>query len=235
MQSLAFTLYDLIAYLVPGAVAVWALAGLIGRMGWNVQQSSVTLPETAFAAAVAAAIYATGHALHAIANLTIDLLPFGGYPPGNYFPEQFEKDFREPFRSTLYNRIVNQFLMQSLRQPEESPPAAGDRELVNSTVKNAYWACYTVVAQSKPNSLVQIFSSMTGLCRGLCVGSFVITLAYLAGFFILHTVAFLTVAIVALGAGCLFLNRAARFKGYLTKTVYSDFLHISQGQLSDQG
>ena len=231
MRDLAFTLYDLVAYFVPGAIVVWALTELAGRMGLCVQ-SITTLPETALVVVALAAIYAMGHALHAIANLTIDFLPFGGYPPRNYFPKQFENDFQEPFRTTLYGHIVRSFHVQGTRQPGDSIAVVSGS--VNDTVKNAYWACYTVVAQSKPNSLVQVFSSMSGLCRGLCVGCFVIALAYLVGSFLLNSLTLLIVVAVALGAGCLFLNRAMRFKRYLTRTVYSDFLYTNKELLSDK-
>jgi len=223
MQGLTFTLYDMIAYFVPGAIVVWAMAEL-AKMPVGAQPRTATLPETVFAVAMLTVIYATGHALHAVANLTIDRLSFGGYPPRDYFPDQFEKDFQEPFRSALYEKIVESFKLQNVQSSDKSAAPSDKRERINNTVKNAYWACYISVAQSKSDALAQIFSSINGLYRGLCIGSFVVAVAYLGGALLFRNLALLGVVVVALGCGWLFLTRVARFKGYLTKTVYSDFL-----------
>lgn len=233
MQGLTFTLYDIIAYFVPGTIVMWALAELANRTKLGTQQFITTLPDTVVAVAALVIIYAVGHALHAIANSTIDLLPFGGYPPRNYFPDQFEEDFQKPFRLILYRHIVRSF-PQDAQPSDQSVALTDDREPVNETVKNAYWACYTAVVQSKPNSLVQIFGSICGLYRGLCVGSFLAAVVYLVGTFLFNDLALLIVVVVALGAGWLFLNRAARFKRYFTKTVYSDFLFIGNKPPADK-
>ena len=112
MKDLALTLYDTIAYFVPGTIVVWSLVILVGQTASDLQQFSVNLPDFVLGIIALTMIYVVGHILHAIANLTIDLLPSGGYPPRDYFPTQFDKDFPEPFRSILYRHIVASFHVQ---------------------------------------------------------------------------------------------------------------------------
>jgi len=226
MDKLISSLYDLIAYLVPGALVFTAVAYLATSADVNTQQT-YSIPELALGLILMALMYTIGHLLHAIANYTIDRLPSGGYPPRDYFPEQFNKDFDLQFRITLFNRIVALFQL-----PEQSL-GSGQGKIVDEnklalTVKNAYWPCYIVVEHSQAQSLAQRFSSISGLYRGLTIGSFVTALFYLIGAWHLNNLMLVWIALAAVGIAIVFLLRNIRFKYYLTKTVYSSFLHITR-------
>ena len=226
MEKLISSLYDLIAYFVPGAVVFSAVGFLFVETNVQILKTE-NLPDFALGAIILAIIYTLGHILHAIANNTIDRLPSGGYPPRDYFPRQFERDFGEQFRMALYSHINKTFQLQKPGRADKARVL--DSAAVIQTVKDAYWPCYIIVEESRADTLVQRFSSITGLYRGLTVGSFIVAIIYLVAAWYLKNIAWVWVTVATTVIGLLFLQRNNRFKHYLTNIVYSSFLHSVDG------
>ena len=214
MENIKLTIYDWMGYFIPGSLLLWAMSELFkitditfANLYFNELHISIqSVLLIVFA-------YTLGHLLHGIANFSIDNLPSGSYPPENYFPDIYKKDFDTNTQDSINNKISKTF---DLNYSEE------EDKLRN--IKNSYWLCYNYVIGKNSNSLCQLFLSISGFYRGLTIGSFVISLIYFIFYFFYCMLVLLIIAVVSLLIAFIFLHRIKRFKIYLTKTVYSDFL-----------
>ena len=94
MKELRMTFYDLRGYFIPGSIMLWALLELLDLTGYVPSTRVIsTLSPSMKGGLFIIIAYAVGHGLHAIANFTIDKLPFASYPPKDYFNGKFQTDF----------------------------------------------------------------------------------------------------------------------------------------------
>jgi len=218
MNSIRTTIYDWMAYLIPGAVTIWALWELLHTRISGAEELVINrLPIVAQLILLLIVCYILGHLLHALANFTIDRLPSGGYPPRNYFPEKFRKHFPQTLREALSCAIFRSTTIQP------------DKKAIydESIIKDAYWLCYVYVTESQPQSLVQLFLSISGFYRGMCISCFLVGAIYLISSLIWRQLAVVSIGVVSTLIGLVFLFRIRRFKEYLTKTVYMSFLTLT--------
>jgi hypothetical protein len=220
MDKVKYTFYDLMGYFIPGSLVLWLFAELLNLM--NFDYSFLLIINVHITIKVAFLIiisYSVGHLLHGIANLTIDKLPSGSYPPKSYFPEQFYKDFDKPVAKKLFEQIRKKFQIKDKIK----------NDLVN-LVEKSYWLCFSYVSKAGKDTLTQTFLSISGFYRGLATGFYLMTICYLLVFLYTCTWLLLIIAVSCLIAGVLFFLRNVRFKNYLTKTVYSEFLTLTENK-----
>jgi hypothetical protein len=219
MNSIRTTIYDWMAYLIPGAVTVWALWELLHTKISGAEELVVNrLPVVAQLILLLIVCYILGHLLHALANFTIDRLPSGGYPPRNYFPEKFREHFPRTLREALWCAVLRKAKI----------PADKKAMYDESIIKDAYWLCYVSVTDSHPESLVQLFLSISGFYRGMCISCFLVGVVYLLSSLIYVRLIVAVMGVVSSLIGLIFLFRIRRFKEYLTKTVYMSFLCLGE-------
>jgi hypothetical protein len=223
MKDLRLTIYDWVGYLFPGIIVLWIFSELFNYL--EILLSDLLfyrLSDTIQYTLLFILAYFVGHLLHTLANISIDHLPSGSYPPKNYFSEKFEKDFNKSQQRALVRAISKRFEI-SLEEYEEKP---------FETIKSYYWPCYNYVVNSNSDSLAQVFISLTGLYRGLTISGFLIGLTFMVLGVGLCEWNLVIISIISLILGLFFLYRINRFKCYLTKTVYSAFLaNVDQKKL----
>jgi hypothetical protein len=228
MQGLRATFYDLRGYFVPGAVILLLICELPGASDlvphWQFFGDGTPLVRAALFAIIA---YVVGHILNAIANFTIDRLPFGSYPPASYFKSPggtgvsaFQADFPDATATALAAAIERVFGMEGRPQSERGQVA-----------KAAYWPCFQFVL-ARQNTETENFLGLTGFYRAMTVAMFTIALAYGGVAIASRSWAYVVATASSVSIGLLFLARFARFGRYLAKTVYSNFLHLSNEHLA---
>lgn len=209
MNNLKMTFYDWIAYLFPGGILCWFIFEISGKLFQNA--SNLMIIKSSFIQGVMFIVfsYVCGHLLHAIANFTLDLLPSGGYPSNSYFSKKFDKDFDE----FLVKKLI--FLLG-----DESP--LDQKEYV----KKHYWLCFTKVTSHNSDSLANLFLAHNGFYRGLTICMLLI----IAPFNILYNIGLCShigISVILMAVAILSHIRSCRFKNYLIKTVYTDFIRIA--------
>ena len=215
MNNLKMTFYDWISYLFPGGILCWFLFEISPRLIQDTSELFIT--KSSFIQGVIFIImsYVLGHFLHAISNYTLDLLPSGGYPSKAYFSKQFHEDFSEDLIQKLLRLMGN-----------ESPA-----DLIEY-IKGHYWFCFTEVTSNNPESLASLFLAHNGFYRGLtvCIILIIVIFNLLFSMCLFDKIAANIILIVF---AILSFNRSKRFKNYLIKTVYTDFIRIA-GVENDQ-
>jgi hypothetical protein len=214
MKEIRTTFYELRSYFVPGSIVLWAILELLCLTGYEPTTRAVS----AFSMSIKGVLfiiiaYVLGHALHVVANSTIDKLPFGSYPPKNYFKVKFEKDFSPEAINSLHKAVTT--LMGS---PNTSVSNAND------TIQKAYWICFQYVMNVQ-NVETENFLGLTGFYRGITSAMMVISGMYVVSFILHGKVELVVIGVVATFFACLFLTRVHRFSYYLVRTVYSNFLN----------
>lgn len=215
MGELRTTLYDIRGYFIPGSITLWAFLEWFALA--SIQMASPvysSLPPSIKVALFVIVAYALGHVLHAIANITIDKLPFASYPPKDYFDEKFQKDFPQENSESLKNAIA-EMLKISPVNPTDS----------TNFIKSSYWHCFQFVMSNK-NVETENFLGLTGFYRGMASAMLVISLLYTVEAINSWNGGVASIAFSTLIASCLFLARAKRFNYYLVKTVYSNFVSL---------
>lgn len=217
MKEIRATFYDLRGYFVPGVIMLWALSWLFVPLGWGQSVEYVfALPPVTGGVLMVVICYSLGHALHAIANFTIDRFPFSSYPPKDYFCKRFQEDF-SPEAVDAISAAVRE--MMGIRDPITT-----DRE---NLIKRAYWPCFQYVMNSQ-NAETESLLSLTGFYRGMTTAMLSIAMLYGIAFWRgLGDVLLGWAALCAFVFGLLFGARARRFNYYLAKTVYANFLCLS--------
>lgn len=157
--------------------------------------------------------YVIGHALHVVANFTIDKLPFGSYPPKNYFKAKFEKDFSPEAINSLHEAVIS--LMGSQNTIVSN---------ANEAIQKAYWICFQYVMNVQ-NVETENFLGLTGFYRGITSAMMVISGMYVVSFIRHGKAELMVIGVVSALFACLFLTRVHRFSYYLVRTVYSNFLN----------
>ncbi len=215
MKEIRTTFYELRSYFVPGSVMLWALIELLALTGYRSSTAGMdSLSPVVKAILFIIISYVFGHALHAIANFSIDKFPFASYPPKNYFKSQFQKDFSPQTIDALFNKCVSVLGIQNTTSLNTA-----------DTIKSSYWVCFQFVMNAQ-NIETENFLGLTGFYRGIA--------SAMIATFVMYLIAYLKTcrndigiaAILALFLFLLFLTRVRRFGNYLAKTVYSNFLHI---------
>lgn len=224
MKELRATLYDLRGYFIPGAVMLWAIIELFTNLGYTVANSPVidSLSSTSKGVLFAIIAYASGHMLHAIANITIDRLPFSSYPPKDYFEKKFANDFSPEQAESLY--IATKDFLNITTEEETNK---------HNIIKGAYWPCFQFLMHLN-NVETENFLGLTGFYRGMATAMLMIFPSYLLALFKKPELGLALISLAALIAGLLFLARAKRFNYYLAKTVYSNFLYIYLNKMQDR-
>jgi hypothetical protein len=224
MEKIKYTLYDLLGYFIPGSIVLWFHIELINYLTKSNKLSLMIKDIDLSIRIIFITIisYTIGHLLHSIANLTIDKLPSGKYPPKNYFPDKFKEDIHGIAAEALVKKIKTEFnnTDETIKEDEKL-----------QMVKDAYWLCYSHVINTGKETLSQTYLSMSGFYRGFTIGFYLIAVSSLISFFITFSFIFLWVFSGALIIGQLFFFRNVRFKNYLTKSVYSEFLTINKKSL----
>lgn len=216
MNSIKYSIYDLVGYFIPGSLVLWCWLELANML--NFDYSVFLINDVNIVVKIGLlviACYAVGHLLHAIANYTIDKFISGSYPPKDYFPNKFKTDFSPIMISLLKECINKQFNMP-----------AHDNYSDENFIKDSYWLCYSYVANAKQESLAQTFLNISGFYRGLATGFYVIAVSNFFAFIFYCQRIMPVVALFAVVIAQLFFLRNRRFKYYLAKTVYSDFISI---------
>lgn len=214
MNSLKMTFYDWISYLFPGGIFCWFVfeSSPLIFQGF----SNLLIIKSSFIQGVMFIVisYVCGHFLHAIANFSIDKLPSGGYPSKYYFENQFNKDFD----GHLIKKLI-------LLLGDESP--SDEIEYI----KKRYWLCFTKVTSNQSDSLASLFLAHNGFYRGLTICILLIILL----FNLVYRLDLYNHIVISIGLSVFALLshlRSCRFKNYLTKTVYTDFIRI-MGEKND--
>lgn len=194
---------------------LWAVLELLGLTGYAPSNGVVsTLSPSMRGVLFVIIAYAIGHGLHAIANFTIDKLPFASYPPKDYFNGKFQKDFPKSMADSLFRTIASM-----LGIPAEETSRATD------VIRDAYWICFQFVMNCQSVE-TENFQGMTGFYRGMASAMLVTATMYAVAFVEFREGQLGIIAICALLAGGLFLSRARRFSYYLARTVYANFHHL---------
>lgn len=216
MNEIRTTFYEIRSYFVPGGVVLWAIMELLGLTGYEATTRAASAFPVAFKAALFILVaYVIGHALHGIANFTIDKLPFGSYPPSDYFKGKFAEDFSQEAASSLLVAVLS-----ILRAKE---PGDGN---TNEIIRKAYWVCFQYV-MNEQNLETENFLGLTGFYRGITVAMMSISVMYLYVFFEIKMSADIWwIGVMATALTLLFLMRVKKFGYYLARTVYSNFLYI---------
>jgi hypothetical protein len=220
MKELRTTFYEIRGYFVPGSIVLWAILELMGMAGYLPTTEAISsLPPSARGVLLLAIAYVIGHGLHALANYTIDKMPFGSYPPKNYFDKKFENDFSPEAISSLFKAVATLLAIQS-------PDTANAKD----TIKKAYWVCFQYVMNSQ-NTETENFLGLTGFYRGITSAMGVISTLYFVAFLFYCQVRLGIISACCFLIALLFLTRVQRFGYYLAKNVYSNFLHLYTEQV----
>jgi hypothetical protein len=218
MKDLRLTLYDFLGYLIPGTILCLTIYCIFQNFNYNlitnfpIKSSSVIIGFIAFSIS-----YMLGHLIHAISNFTLDLLPYGNYAPKEYFIYDFDKDFS-------LSQIESLALTMSKNLNIDLNNISDKKKFI----KDNYWYCYTFIINKNENSLTQIFLNLNGFYRGISVGNFLSGLiCIIISIFNCDYSLICLIGIVLIISSIIFYFRAIRFKRYLTKTVYTDFLSLN--------
>lgn len=221
MKEIRTTFYDLRGYFIPGSILLWVVIELLGLSGGESSQVINSFSPAVKVLFFIVVSYVIGHALHATANFTIDKLPFSSQPPKNYFERKFAEDFQEPAAELLYNSITGLF-----------GKADAQQEDARVTIKKSYWLCLQYCL-NRQNVETENFLGLTGFYRGVTMSLLTIAALY---FWMAFKLSDCTKGMIGLGAlllAGLFLTRVKRFNYYLTRTVYSNFLHLTAERKPD--
>ncbi len=219
MKDLRLTLYDWLGYLIPGTIfllsVVWAIQQIDEKIVYSLPiiSSNFLVGFIAFCFA-----YMLGHLMHVIANITIDRLSYGGYPPQEYLDKEFNVDFNKVLLEQLIKKIAK-------GKPVNTETDKDQKEFI----KQNYWYCYNAGFRENENSLAQIFLNLNGFYRGVTVSNFlsglliiIVSISRFNYSIVFFIGCFLLLTSVA------FYYRARRFKIYLTRTVYTNFLEMER-------
>lgn len=221
MKEIRTTFYELRSYFVPGSLMFWAFLELLDLTGYKATTHVISsLSSTTKGILFIVFAYVIGHGLHAVANFTIDKLPFASYPPKNYFDGKFQKDFSPETVDSLFNAISK---LMGIQNPN-SANATG-------AIRNAYWTCFQYVMNLQ-NVETENFLGLTGFYRGITSAMLTTSVFYIGAFLKFHKMELLIVGLLAFTMCGLFLTRMNRFGNYLAKTVYSNFLYLYRDQES---
>lgn len=223
MKELRTTFYELRSYFVPGSMVLWAVLELMVLAGYEPSTGAIgSLSASVKGVLFIVIAYVIGHGLHVVANYTIDKLPFGSYPPKDYFNEKFEQDFPPEAIASLFKATAAMLGIQN-------PDAANAKE----TIKKAYWFCFQYVMNLQ-NVETENFLGLTGFYRGITAAMVVISGMYLLSFAYYCMSTMGIIGLCSILVGLMFLTRARRFGYYLTKTIYCNFLHLYWNNNSDK-
>ncbi|MBJ6802062.1 hypothetical protein [Geomonas propionica] len=222
MKELKATLYDIKGYFIPGALFLWGIVELISQCGYMLDASLQKLPSSFMAVAAVSLSYVTGHALHTLANATIDKMQWSLYPPKFYFDEAFNSDFSVEQRQALQACIGKVFRGASSEY-------SGD----NTVIRASYWACFQYVMAKQVDELDN-FLSLTGFYRGTTAAFGATAIIYAAAFTWRPRMTIAGVTVVSAIACLAFFTRVTRFNHYLAKTVYANFLHLAEVQTAPE-
>lgn len=219
MKEIRATFYELRGYFVPGSILLWMIAELLALTGYAPTTLAIsTLRPVVQGVLFIIIAYVSGHALHAIANYTIDKLPFASYPPKTYFEGQFQKDFSPEAIDSLLRACASLIGTQNAN-------AKSSAEII----KRAYWMCFQFV-MCHQNVETESFLGLSGFYRGMTSALLVATIFYAIAFIRLGNREIGIICLVVFLLSMLFLTRVKRFGNYLTRTVYSNFLHLYKGK-----
>jgi len=222
MKEIRTTFYDLRGYFIPGSIMLWALLELLDLTGYSPSTRVISTMSPSMRAVLFVVIaYAIGHGLHAIANFTIDKLPFASYPPKDYFDGKYQEDFPPDIADSLFMAVAGMLSIQN-------PVAANAEKIIKST----YWPCFQYVMNCQ-NVETENFLGLNGFYRGMTAAMLVTTVLYAGAFLMFCRGQLGIIVLCALLAGVLFLTRARRFNYYLAKTVYANFLHLYNEKKQD--
>jgi len=198
MKDLKLTLYDWLGYLIPGTILLtciyYVLKGTEFLNGFNFDQNFIN----GFIFFTMA--YFSGHVIHSIANYTIDLFSFGGYPPKEYFIKKFQNDLNTNQIDAISMILVNKFNIKP-----------GENKI--DDLKNNYWLCYANVVEMKEDSLTQTFLNLTGFYRGSSISAILSSIILITkSFLVPDNMSFIALGIVLLISSFLLFLRTKRFK-----------------------
>jgi hypothetical protein len=215
MKEIRTTFYELRSYFIPGSFVVWAILELMCLNGYEpITKAAYTFSMTMKGVLFIILSYIVGHTLHVFANFTIDKLPFGSYPPSDYFNSRFENDFSPEVINSLYISLN-----------EISGITHASKNNINEIIRKGYWICFQYVMNSG-NTETENILGLTGFYRGITSAMMVISTIYIISFTLYTDFNTLFIFFLSTIVGFLFLTRVKRFNYYLAKTVYSNFLYI---------
>jgi len=216
MKDIKLTLYDWLGYLIPGTILIVSIYLVIKDT--KVFNDSYFKIDSGFINGFLffCLAYLIGHIVHSIANFTIDLLPYGDYAPQKYFNNNLSQDFNSSQIQIINDILKKKFGIQIGDNKEEE-------------LKNNYWLCYTYVIENKPDSLSQTYLNLNGFYRGSSVSTLMASLIFfIKSILACNCALFLFLGSILLIFSVLLYLRARRFKIFLTRTVYLDFLSLNK-------
>lgn len=217
MKDIKLTLYDWLGYLIPGTILIISIYFTIKDTSEFAKLNFDFGSEFIKGFIFFCLAYLLGHIIHSIANYTIDLLPYGDYAPKKYYDTEFSLDFSNGQISTIKKILKRDYDIQIAD------------EKIKIELRNNYWLCYTNVVENKPDSLSQTFLYLNGFYRGSSVSLFLVSLTLLLkSIYLRFDTFFLIAGLFSLLFSFLLYLRAKRFKIYLTRTVYSDFISLNK-------
>lgn len=223
MKELRATFYELRSYFIPGSLVLWAVLELMVLAGYEPSTGAIgSLSASVKGVLFIVIAYVIGHGLHVVANYTIDKLPFGSYPPKDYFDGKFDKDFSPEAIASLFKATAALLGIQN-------PDATNAKE----TIKKAYWICFQYVMNLQ-NMETENFLGLTGFYRGISAAMVVISGMYLFSFAYYCKSTMGIIGLCSILVGLMFLTRVRSFGYYLAKTVYCNFLHLYWNNTSDK-
>ncbi len=218
MKDLKLTLYDWLGYLTPGSILIISIYLTIkdGKIldKFNIVDST----DYKFVEGIVFFFFAylIGHIIHAIANLTIDKLPYGKYASKEYYENNLTKDISTTQQKAIIDILKEKFMLE----------VTDDQKY---ELKKNYWLCFYDVVDNVENSLSQTFLNINGFYRGTLVSTFIASLI-----FIIYSMTeennleFLFLGFILIIFSILLYQRTKRFKNYLTKAVYFEFLSLNK-------
>ena len=218
MKDLNLTFYDWLGYLIPGSIVILSIYpviqayGLFSKLNISIENINDFVGGLIFFFLA----YLMGHIIHSVSNLTLDKRPYGKYAPDEYFEKNLGEDFSEAQIKAIVDIIINKFNVN----------VGSDME---KELKNNYWLCYYDVVDNIENSLTQTFLNINGFYRGTLISTIMASLT-LSMFSITNHIdrEFIYLAIFLILISPLLYQRSKRFKIYLTRSVYFEFLSLNK-------
>lgn len=216
MKDLKLTLYDWLGYLIPGSILIISINLVLENKEILAMLNITTIVDFKFVEGLVFFFFAyfIGHIMHVVANHTIDKLPYGDYAPKEYFENKFKDDFSPAHIKAIKDILKEKFQLD-----------AGDNE--EHELKKNYWFCVSYVLNKNSDSLSKTFLNLNGLYRGLTVSTFIASVIFMIKSIVDQNSLFFYLSFIGLLCSILLYERAKRFKIYLTRAVYFEFLALN--------
>ena len=232
-----FTLYDILGYLIPGAISFFIFLKFINIFG--LQIIDISIFKTWFGVALLIVLsYLVGHLIQWLTKYACDCAPIKNrWYVSSYYLRDDNKHYSPTYKKNLRKWISDYFEMgNKLEEAIKTPKHENSRKII----KESFDLTYTFLVQNKAAVFVEIFFALFGFCRGMFVVSIIGTFIELAGIALICSYPYLPNAteyikniphlnlsiillLVFLASAVGFFNRAEKFSGSYVDYVYRSF------------